>query len=260
MNKFRLIVDPPLSGSINMAKDHAILHCMFREKLAPALRVYRWIEPTITIGYFQSVNTAVNRDYCSRRKIPIIRRETGGGTVLHHIELSYGFTVPLHSNLIPAESVDESFRKIISPIINTLKMFVDGVEYRPVNDIVINKKKISGSAQIRKDGIMQQHGTIIVDIDDEIVTSAIFHDEDKLKSRGFSSPRRSLTSIREKIRDETGKDIDDRFLEEFVASMISCFSEEFNADFVGSDISESENSIMETYTKRFASDEWNFKK
>ena len=255
MNKFRLIVDPPLSGSINMAKDHAILHAISHEELLPALRIYRWIEPTVTIGYSQNVNDTVNRDYCNKKNIPIIRRESGGGTVLHHMELTYSFTIRLNSNLIP-QSVDESFQKIISPIINTLKMFMDGVEYRYVNDIIINKKKISGSAQSRKQGIIQQHGTIILDIDNEILTSAIFHDENKLRDRGFSSSRQSLTSI----KDETGKDIDEKFIEEFTASMINCFYREFNIDFISSDISEYENSIMEEYVKKFASDKWNFKR
>jgi len=255
VNKFRLIVDPPLSGSINMAKDHAILHGVSHEKFPPAFRIYRWVEPTVTVGYSQNVNDTVNRDYCSRKKIPIIRRESGGGTVLHNMELTYSFTIPLHSALIP-QSVNESFREIISPIIKTLEMFMDNVEYKSVNDILVNKKKISGSAQVRKYGSLQQHGTIIIDMDDEIFTSAIFHDENKLKDREFPSPRQSLTSM----KDEIDKDIDEKFIEGFITSMISRFSEKFNIDFINSDISESENSIMEAYSKKFSSDEWNLKR
>ena len=259
MNKFRLIVDPPLSGSINMAKDHAILHGVSHEKLLPALRIYRWIEPAVTIGYSQNISDTVNKDYCNEKKIPIIRRESGGGTVLHHMELTYSFTSQLDSGLIP-QSVDDSFRKIISPIMNTLKIFIDGVEYKPLNDIIVNKKKISGSAQARRYGSLQQHGTIIIDIDDEILTSALFHDENKLKNRGFSSPHQSLTSMKDEIKNKINKDIDEKFIEEFITSMISRFSEEFNIDFTGSDITESENSVMETHAKRFASDECNLKR
>ena len=255
MNKFRLIVDPPLSGSINMAKDHALLHGISHTELLPALRIYKWIEPTVTIGYSQNANDAVNRDYCNRKNIPIIRRESGGGSVLHHMELTYSFTIRLNSGLIP-QPVDESFQKIVSPVINALKIFIDGVEYKYVNDIVINKKKISGSAQIRKYGVVQQHGTIIIDIDDEILESSIFHDENKLKHRGFSSARQSLTSM----KDEAGKDINEKFIKEFTASLISCFSEEFSIDFINSDISEYEKTIMEEYSKKFSSDEWNFRR
>jgi len=255
MNKFRLILDPPLSGVMNMAKDHAILHGVSHNELLPTLRIYRWIEPTVTIGYFEDINNTVNRDYCKKRNIPIIRRESGGGTVLHHLELTYSFTTPLHLELIP-ESVDESFRKIISPLINTLKMFVDGVEYRPINDIIINKKKISGSAQVRKFGILQQHGTVIIDIDDEFLTSAIFYDEYKLQSRGFTSPRESLTSL----RDETGKEVNEKFIENFVTSIIDRFSKEFDIDFIGSDITASEKSIMDEFAKKLAAESLLFKK
>ncbi|MCL1833006.1 MAG: lipoate--protein ligase family protein [Leptospirales bacterium] len=255
MNKFRLIVDPPLSGSVNMAKDHAILSAISHDGQSPALRIYRWIEPTVTIGYFEEINCKVDRDYCNKKKIPVIRRESGGGTVLHHMELTYSFTIRLNSGLIP-QSVNESFQKIISPIINTLKEHIDGVEYRAVNDIVINERKISGSAQSRRSGVLQQHGTIIFDIDDEILASAIIHNEEKLKNRGFSSARQALTSM----KDETGKDIDERFMEGFIASMISRFSKEFNVEFICSELSESESVMMEDYAKRFSSDEWNFKK
>ena len=254
INKFRLIVDPPFSGALNMAKDNALLYGMTHNDLLPVLRIYRWIEPTVTIGYFQSVDDTVNKDFCKKNNIPIIRRESVGGTVLHHMELTYSFAIQLDSDLIP-QSVDESFRKIISPLMKTLKMFVDGVEYRPVNDIVINKRKISGSAQVRKQGVLQQHGTIILDIDDEILTQAIFYDENKFKDKGFSSPRQAVTSL----KDETGKDIDDKFIEELITSITNKFAMEFDIDLVKADLSEFENSEMEKYAKMFATDEWNFK-
>jgi lipoate-protein ligase A len=255
VNKFRLIVDPPLSGSINMAKDLVIQNGAAKENALPVFRIYRWLEPTVSIGYSQNVDAHVNRNYCKKNHIPVVRRESGGGTVLHHMELTYSFTIQLYSNLIP-DSVDESFRKIIAPIMSTLKIFVKNVEYRPVNDILINKRKISGSAQIRKHGVLQQHGTIIVDIDDKILTNSIYHDELKLKNNGFSSPRQSVTSLKE----ETGKDIDERFIEEFITSLINNFSNEFHIDFNKSGISEYENSAMEDFANRFASDKWNFKK
>jgi len=255
MNEFRLIIDPPISGSANMAKDYAVLHGVSHSKLPPTLRISRWAEPTVTIGCFEDVKYTVKRDYCKKKNIPIIRRESGGGTVLHNIELSYSFTIPLDSYLIP-ESVDESFRKIISPLINTLKVFISGVEYRPVNDILVNKKKISGSAQTRKYGVLQQHGTVILDIDDEILASAIFHDGYKLLNRGFATPRQSLTSL----KDEIGKDINERFIEEFVTSMISSFSKEFDIDFIGSDITESEKSVMDEFERKLASDPLSLKK
>jgi len=255
MDKFRLIVDPPLRGPINMAKDYAILYGISHKELLSALRIYRWSEPTVTIGSSENINLTVNKNYCDQKNIQVIRRESGGGTVLHHKELTYSFTIPLHSNLIP-QSVEESFKKIVSPIINTLKMYIDGVEYKPVNDIVINKRKISGSAQTRKYGVLQQHGTIIMEIDDEILTSAICYDEYKLINKGFSSPRQSLTSL----KDEIGKNIDEIFIEEFIASLISNFSKEFSINFIDSDILESEDNVMKTYEKRFASDEWNLKR
>ena len=254
-NKCRLILDPPLCGAVNMAKDHAVLHGVSHNELPPTLRISSWVEPTVTIGCFENPKDTVNKDFCKKRKIPVIRRESGGGTVLHHIELCYSFTIPLHSELIP-QSVDESFRKIISPLLNTLKVFLNGVEYRPLNDIIINKRKISGSAQLRKYGTLQQHGTVIIDIDDEIFASAIYYDEQILLSRGFSSPRQSLTSLRE----EVGQDMNERFIEDFVISIINCFSKEFNIEFIDSDITDFEKDTMDKFVKKFNADVWKTKK
>jgi len=254
INKFRLIVDSPLCGSINMAKELAVLYGVSHNELLPTLRIGRWLESAVSIGNLEDVNSTVNIDYCKKRNIPIIRRESGGGTVLHNIELSYSLTIPLHSELIP-QSVDESFRKIISPVIHTLKMFIDGVEYRPINDIVVNKKKISGSAQVRKYGVLQQHGTIIIDINDEIFASAIYYDEYKLRSRGFATPRESLTSL----KDEMGKNIDAKLMDDFAAAMIDNFSKEFDIDFISSDITEDEKKVTDEFAKKFESDEWNLK-
>ena len=252
INKFRLIHEAALSGSVNMAKDHAILYGVSHNELLPTLRIARWTGSTVTIGNLEDVNSTVNIDYCKKNNIPIIRRDTGGGTVLHNTEFSYSFTIPLDSYLIPG-SVDESFRKLMAPLINTLEMYIDGVEYRPVNDIVIKKRKISGNAQVRKYGVLHQHGTVIIDINDEIFASAIYYDEYKLKSRGFSSLRESLTSL----KDELGRDIDEKFIKEFETALINSFAKEFDIDFVNSDITDSEKNVMDELLKKFDSDEWN---
>jgi len=255
MNKFRLILDPQITGSMHMAKDSAVLYSLSQKEHHPTLRIGRWAEPTVSIGHLEDVNETVNINYCKKNNIPVIRRESGGGTVLHHMELSFSLTIPMSSVLIP-QSVDESFRKIISPPIKTLKMFIEGVEYRPVNDIVVNKRKISGSAQVRKQGVLQQHGTVILDIDDEILSSAINYNESKLLNRGFTSQRQAVTSL----KDEMGKEIDEKLIEEFTASLLKNFAKEFKVDFIESDITESEKTLMEEFVKKFSSDEWNLKK
>jgi len=255
MNIFRLIMDPPLNSAVNMAKDHAILHGLSMPGSLPTLRFFRWERPSVTLGYFQKVNECVNTGYCRKNGIPVTRRETGGGTILHHMELTYSFTLPVNSGIVP-ESVEGSFNAIISPIINSLRSLPVNAVYRPVNDIVINNKKISGSAQARKKGILQQHGTLIMDMDNEIIESALVHDKQKLEARGFATADEAVTSV----KSETGCEINEKFFDDFVAGLISEFSKTFRIDFSIGNLTEAESVIMAAYSKKFSSDEWNFKK
>lgn len=255
MNKFRLLIDTPLNSAVNMAKDHAILQGLSMPGSLPTLRFFRWEKPSVTIGYFQKAGDCVNTCWCRKNGISITRRETGGGTVLHHKELTYSFTVPVNSGIVP-ESVEGSFRAIIAPIIESLKNFSVNAEYRPVNDIVIMNRKISGSAQVRKKGVLQQHGTLIMDIDKDIITSALIQDNKKLKERGFASADDYVTSIRR----ETGREIDEKFVDDFIVRMVTEFSRSFSASFSIDKLTEAENVIMNSYSKKFASDEWNLKR
>lgn len=255
MIKFRLIVDPPLNGAVNMAKDHAILEGMSMPGAIPVLRFYRWEKPSVTLGYFQKINECVNTSFCAKNGIPVIRRETGGGTVIHHMELTYSFTAPAASGVVPS-SVEDSFRVIIAPVIKSLRGMSLDAEYRPVNDIVVRDRKISGSAQIRRKGVLQQHGTLIMDMDNELITSVLIHDEDKLNRRGFKSPHDYVTSI----RGETGWEINEQLLDELIQSLVSDFAGEFNIEYCIEGLTETECIIMDACSRKFSSDEWNFKK
>jgi lipoate-protein ligase A len=255
MNRFRLIVDPPLNGAVNMAKDHAILHGLSLNGSLPTLRLFRWDHASVTLGYFQKIEECVNTSFCRKNGISVTRRETGGGTVMHHMELTYSFTLPVSSGIVPV-SVEDSFRAIISPVINSLRQLSMNAEFRPVNDIVINRKKISGSAQVRRKGVLQQHGTLIMDMDNDLISSALIQDEKKLKSRGFKSAHESVTSI----RGETGCEISEKFIEDLTMTLITEYSKAFNIDYCIDDLTETECDIMKAYSKKFSSDEWNLKK
>lgn len=87
----RLLVDGPGDGAWNMAVDQALLDTAVQTQ-APVLRLYRWSEPTLSLGYFQQVHS---RDaHASSRTCPMLRRSTGGGAILHDRELTYSLVVP----------------------------------------------------------------------------------------------------------------------------------------------------------------------
>lgn len=255
MNEFRLIIDPPMNAAVNMARDRAILEMQSLKNPVPTFRIYRWSSPSVTIGYFQKIDETVNLEYCQKNGISITRRVTGGGTVLHHKELTYSFTLPVKKKIVP-ESVEDSFRYIIAPIIASIRSLSLEAEYRPVNDIIITNKKISGSAQVRKKGVLQQHGTLLIDIDRELICFALKSNFEKLKSRKFETPLDSITSLCGELKNKA----DDEFTDDLIVKLITSFSKSMNINFTLGDLSIAESAIMESYISKFNSDEWNFSK
>ncbi|GHT25386.1 hypothetical protein FACS18942_00030 [Planctomycetales bacterium] len=85
-----LILDPPKSGAENMAVDESLLD-LATEKNRAVLRFYYWNEPTISLGYFQK--DADIRDALIKN-IPVVRRKSGGGAIVHDKELTYCLAVP----------------------------------------------------------------------------------------------------------------------------------------------------------------------
>ncbi|MBN2562990.1 MAG: lipoate--protein ligase family protein [Phycisphaerae bacterium] len=95
----RLLIDPPLPGPINMARDEALLMACTDPDAPPVLRFYAWSPPTISLGYFQ--------DYAEYERLPppagdlpVVRRTTGGGAILHDLELTYSIVIPASHALV----------------------------------------------------------------------------------------------------------------------------------------------------------------
>src|SRR5262249_19169044 len=79
-------------GPANMALDEALLEAVSGDPTTALLRTYGWSEPTLSLGYFQTI-AAVESE--SRwRGLPIVRRPTGGGAILHHHEITYALALP----------------------------------------------------------------------------------------------------------------------------------------------------------------------
>lgn len=91
MTPCRLIVDPPLDGPWNMGFDEALLEQAAEDGIA-TLRFYQWQEPTLSLGYFQAYD---ERDtHTESRQAAVVRRQSGGGALMHDRELTYSISLP----------------------------------------------------------------------------------------------------------------------------------------------------------------------
>lgn len=177
----RLLVDPPLDGATNMARDEALLDCVCHADAPPSLRFYRWSRPTISLGYFQAYGEYVAAD--PETRFAVVRRTTGGGAILHDRELTYALVVPSVHTLLgegPTSLYCRMHDAIVS-VVNEVGIparrrgqevsqarkekkpapFFCFAREHPL-DVVVGREKLAGSAQRRTARGVLQHGSIIL--------------------------------------------------------------------------------------------------
>jgi lipoate-protein ligase A len=180
---------------MNMGIDEAILESVRDGKSGPTMRFYRWKPSAVSIGRFQSLRKEVNVDRCAELGVDCIRRITGGGAVFHDFsgEVTYSVIAPL--SYFP-NGIRESYKFVCEWVISGLHTLGIEASFVPINDIVVEGKKISGNAQTRKEGILLQHGTVLYDTDIRTMFSVLNVSAEKLSDKMIKSAEERVTSVR----------------------------------------------------------------
>ncbi len=170
MNTWRIIKLETYDAFMNMAIDEAILHERVNEKVPNTLRFYRWKPSAVSIGRFQKLLNEVNVENCSKLGVDVVRRISGGGTVYHDSEGEVTYSVVAKIEDMGSKDITEVYSKIYAAISEALRMIGITADYSPGDakncpNLTVNGKKISGSAQANKSGIVLQHGTLLLDVD-----------------------------------------------------------------------------------------------
>jgi lipoate-protein ligase A len=264
---WRLIDTGVHSASHNMALDEAISASVRHHDAPPTLRIYGWEKPSVSIGCFQK-SRDIDVTYCREKKIPIVRRPTGGRAVFHNNEITYSFSAKTKTGLFSGGLFD-SYKKIscalglalakigLSPEITTRKKFPEsGIQeprpYSPLcfqsvsyGEVSVGTKKLIGSAQKRwADGFLQQGSIPLMKESPETVKKvfgATYPQDEKNSSICLEEliPDLSCERVKEAIR--------------------VSFEEIFNVEFDISTLSEEEHSLaQELEVQKYLSDEWTF--
>jgi len=154
----------------NMAIDEAIVTARIEGLVPNTLRFYRWNPSTVSIGRFQKVFNEVHVENCRSHGVDIVRRITGGGTVYHDFEGEITYSVVVKEEDLGTQDVVVAYNTISNGLIEAAKILGVNANFNPGDprncpNIAIDGKKISGSAQFHKGGVLLQHGTLLLDID-----------------------------------------------------------------------------------------------
>jgi lipoate-protein ligase A len=152
------------TGAFNMALDEALMEGAGGQGGEPSLRFFGWEPACVTLGCFQKVDEEVDVDACRVAGVDIVRRNTGGGTVFHNEELTYSIILPQNHSLIKG-SIEDSYRVLCSGLMEGIKLLGLNPEFAPINDILVDGKKVSGNAQTRRGGMVLHHGTVLLGLD-----------------------------------------------------------------------------------------------
>lgn len=181
LNTWRFIDTKIGSAYWNMAVDEALLEG-FRDGDLPILRLYGW-ENALSVGKFLNISKSVNMKKIEHQKIPVVRRMSGGGVLVHGGDLSYTLILPRES--LKDRGVKESYHHLCGFLLRLYEMlrypadFVRDSQCNEVKsdiclagnetyDILINGDKMGGNAQRHTRHALFQHGSIPMRLDEAL--------------------------------------------------------------------------------------------
>lgn len=187
MNEWRMLQSGLSDGATNMAMDEAMTEALAAGRIRPTLRFYGWRPYAVSLGYFQKADREMDLAACRAQGIDIVRRLTGGRAVLHSTELTYSIVVPEDYEDMP-RTITASYSRLTKGLLLGLReLGVDAQMAIPVQaygnehgrrktsaacfdapshyELTVDRRKLVGSAQVRRQGVILQHGSILLDFD-----------------------------------------------------------------------------------------------
>ena len=259
----------------NMAMDEALLNFVSRGEIDPVIRFYTWNPATLSIGYFQRLQKEIDIDRVKEKGYGLVRRQTGGRGVLHDKELTYSVIVPESHPNMPS-TVTEAYKIISQGLLegfknlgfetyfaiprskeerDKLKQPRSSVCFDAPSwyELVVEGRKIAGSAQTRQKGVILQHGSILQDIDiDDLFDMFIFKNE-RLKAK----MKENFVQKAVAINDISNQHIT---LNEMENAFKSGFKKGLNIDFKPLELTEKQKEEVQELEEKYRSEAWMHRK
>ncbi|MBS7657258.1 lipoate--protein ligase family protein [Candidatus Bathyarchaeota archaeon] len=239
----------------NMALDEAIVLARSKKLVPNTIRFFRWEPSAVSIGYFQSMEEEVDTAACDKKGIDYVRRRTGGGAVYHdrNGELTYSIIMNQDHRLISPD-FQETYETLCSGLVRGLRRLSVQAEFKPINDIVVEGKKISGNAQTRGMNVVHQHGTILLKVDPSLMFSVLKVPNEKIRDKMVKSVEERVTSLERVLKRDVGFD-------ELKESLVRGFEEVFGIKLVDEALTSfEEQTASRLIIEKYSTTEWNFKR
>src|SRR5438105_5171202 len=236
---YRFIDTQVQDAAMNMAIDEAVHTHHLRGDVPPTLRVFRWVQPSISLGRFQSLEREIDSDRCRQLGVALVRRPTGGRAVYHRGEFTYsivtgkrdgvpagvvaayaylaqGLIAALHSLGVPAVLSDERVSKQPSAA-----CFASSTQA----DLTSGGFKLVGSAQVWKDDALLQQGSLPLDDRASEFFSMLRFPDESAREEALALYREKTSPLHSFIPDASWDDAANAFRSGFSTALQVTFME-----------------------------------
>ena len=260
----------------NMAMDEALLNFVSRGEIDPVIRFYTWNPATLSIGYFQRLQKEIDIDKVKEKGYGLVRRQTGGRGVLHDKELTYSVIVPESHPNMPS-TVTEAYKIISQGLLEGFKnlgfetyfaiprskeerdklkqprssVCFDAPSWYEL--VVVEGRKIAGSAQTRQKGVILQHGSILQDIDIDDLFDMFKFKNERLKAK----MKENFVQKAVAINDISNQHIT---LNEMENAFEAGFKKGLNIDFKPLELTEKQLEEVQELEDKYRSEAWMYRK
>lgn len=255
----RFLDDGSHPGYENMAIDETLVESLSTKLSVPTFRFYTWNPFCLSLGFHQPVSE-VNQDSIQKKNYELVRRPTGGRAVFHANEITYSAIIPLQNENpsywynkihlafcaafqelnIPVENSNfQSDLKNIYKSLSGVPCFISSAK----SEILLNGKKLVGSAQRVYGNFLLQHGSILLDSSHKEIVELMNFSTEREKEFTLSLLNEKSISIDE---------FDSNFsVSEFKNKLIPALNRELNIQFETGELLPQENEMVYHFSKKY---------
>jgi lipoate-protein ligase A len=250
---WRLVVETaPRTGAENMALDEAVMDAVGAALAPPTMRFYAWEPACLSLGKRQILE-GVDLGACRRDGVDVVRRPTGGWAILHTDELTYSIAVRPDDPRAEGAILD-AYRKLSQGLVAGLRLLGAPAEMNPVApggthnasaacfeapsayEITAGGRKLIGSAQVRPNGRVLQHGSLPLHGDISRVARYLAFETDEERAALAAHLREHAVTLGEALGRPVG-------FTEAAEALLRGFAEALNLDLVPAELTAEELAV-----------------
>jgi lipoate-protein ligase A len=206
-------------------------------------------KPLVSLGYFQEIEFDIDTQFCRENHILFTRRVIGGGGVyLDDGQMFYQLIGRIDSPTTPRK-IDDYYQKFLMAPVQTYRNLGVQAEFKPVNDLIVNGKKISGNGAGDVGDARILTGNLIFDFNFDMMVKVLRVPDEKFRDKVYKSLRERMTTVLLETgalpdRDETKEDL------------VRNYEETLDIELVRGSLTKWEKGRMAQLRPKYLSDEW----